>query len=95
LWPCERTSLAGYPPCSEVEPWPALKARRQRWAELLRLVYQVDVTVCSRCGGEMRIVAFVTEPTVITRILGHLERRGIDARATETPARRERAWATA
>ncbi len=65
----------------EPEPWPALKARRRRWAELLRLVFEVDVTACPRCGGEMRILAFVTEHAVVTRILTHLERRGIDARA--------------
>jgi len=29
----------------------------------------------------MRIIAFVTEPAVVTRILAHLERHGIDARA--------------
>ena len=65
----------------EAEPWPALKARRRRWAELLRMVFRVDVEVCPRCGGEMRIVAFVTEHVVVTRILAHLERRGVDARA--------------
>ncbi len=30
----------------EVAAWPALRARRRRWAELLRLVFEVDVTVC-------------------------------------------------
>jgi hypothetical protein len=29
----------------------------------------------------MRIVGFVTEPAVVRRILAHLERRGIEARA--------------
>jgi hypothetical protein len=61
--------------------WPALRARRRRWAELLRLVYAVDVEVCGRCGGAARIVGFVTEPRVVRRILAHLERRGIKARA--------------
>jgi hypothetical protein len=61
--------------------WPALKARRRRWAELLRLVFRVEVETCPRCGGEARIVAFLTEPAVIRRILGHLGRRGVDARA--------------
>ena len=42
----------------EPEPWPALKAWRRRWAELLRLVFAVDVEVFPRCGGEMRILAF-------------------------------------
>jgi hypothetical protein len=61
--------------------WPALKARRKRWAELLRMVFQVEVEVCPRCGGEARIIAFVTEPAVVRRILAHLERRGVEARA--------------
>lgn len=65
----------------EAEPWPALRARRRRWAELLRMVFQVEVEVCPRCGGEMSIVGFVTEHAVITRILAHLERRGVEARA--------------
>ena len=65
----------------EVAAWPALRARRRRWAELLRLVFAVDIEVCPRCGGEMRIIAFVTEHAVVTRILAHLERGGVDARA--------------
>jgi len=61
--------------------WPGLKARRRRWAELLRMVFQVEVAECPRCGGEARIVGFVTEPRVVRRILAHLERRGVEARA--------------
>ena len=72
---------AAHEPERETEPWPALQARRRRGAELLRMVFEVDVTACPRCGGEMRILAFVTEPAAITRILAHLERRGVDARA--------------
>lgn len=64
-----------------VAPWPALRARRRRWAEMLRRVFAVEVEVCPSCGGEMRILAFVTEPSVVTCILAHLARRGVDARA--------------
>jgi hypothetical protein len=63
------------------DAWPALRARRRRWAELLRLVFKVDVEVCARCGGATRILGFITEPAVVARILAHLKRRGIDARA--------------
>ena len=63
------------------EDGPALRARRRRWAELLRLVFQVDVEVCPRCGGEARILAFVTEPAIVRRILAHLEQREVDPRA--------------
>jgi len=61
--------------------WPALRARRRRWAELLRRVFAAEVEVCPRCGGQARILGFVTEPAVVTRILAHLARRGVDARA--------------
>ena len=37
--------------------------------------------MCPRCGGEARILGFVTEPQVVRRILAHLERCGVDARA--------------
>jgi hypothetical protein len=63
------------------EDWPALRARRRRWAELRRRVFQVEVAGCPRCGGAMRMVALVTAPAVVRRILAHLERRGVDARA--------------
>ena len=74
---------SGEPPdaVEHEENWPALQARRRWWAELLRRVFKVDVEGCARCGGEARIIGFVTEPQGIRRILAHLERRGVDARA--------------
>jgi len=33
---------------------------------------------CPSCGGEMRIVSVILEHRVITRILGHLARKGIE-----------------
>ena len=70
------------PSSSEPAPeWPALRARRRRWAELLRLGYAIDVEGCVRCGGAARIIGFVTEPAVVRRMLERLERRGIEARA--------------
>ena len=61
--------------------WPALRARRRRGAELLRWVFKVEVEVCPRCGGEARLLGFVTAPVAVRLILVHLERRGVDARA--------------
>lgn len=49
--------------------------------ELLRLMFAVDVGLCPRSGGEMRIIAFVTEHAGVTRILAHRVRGGVDARA--------------
>jgi hypothetical protein len=54
---------------------------RRRWAELIRLVYEVDPLECPRCGGEMRVIALIHEPAVIDKILRHLRNKGRDGRA--------------
>jgi hypothetical protein len=54
---------------------------RRRWAELIRLVYEVDPLVCPRCGGQMRVIALIQEPAVTNEILRHLRSKGRDARA--------------
>ncbi len=60
-------------PLVTVDPQPeALVEARRRWAELLRRIFEVDPLACPRCGEEMRIVAFITEPQQIDRILDHL-----------------------
>lgn len=51
------------------------RARRRRWAQLVRRVYEVDPLVCPRCGGEMRIISVILDPAVITAILDHLRKR--------------------
>jgi ribosomal protein S27E len=53
------------------------RARRRAWARLIRRIYEVDPMVCTSCGGEMRIVSVILEHRVITRILGHLARKGV------------------
>jgi hypothetical protein len=39
----------------------------------LRKVYEVDPMICPRCGGRMRVVAFLTEHGVVDRFIGHLK----------------------
>ena len=43
------------------------------WAEMIRKVYEVDPLICPRCGGTMKVVAFLTEYGVVDRIIRHLE----------------------
>jgi hypothetical protein len=42
------------------------------WAELLKLVFLVDVLRCPRCGGRRKILAAITEGRVIRAILTSL-----------------------
>jgi hypothetical protein len=48
------------------------KAARYVWALLLARIYEVLPLVCPKCGGDMRIIAFINEGPVIREILGHL-----------------------
>jgi hypothetical protein len=45
---------------------------RYAWALLLARIYEVFPLTCPRCGGEMRIIAFITEAVVVRDILAHL-----------------------
>ena len=45
--------------------------RRLRWAALMKRTFEVDVLRCE-CGGERRVIAFITEPGTARAILEHL-----------------------
>ena len=45
---------------------------RLDWASLLKRVFGVDVLKCSRCQGQMRLIACIEEPDVAKKILEHL-----------------------
>jgi hypothetical protein len=64
---------------------PERAALRRRWANLIRRVYEVDPLVCPRCGAEMRIIAFITKPRVIKRILDHIRSRDRPSRSPPHP----------
>ncbi len=42
------------------------------WVMLLARIYEVLPLICPYCGGEIRIIAFITEPGPIHAILTHL-----------------------
>jgi hypothetical protein len=60
------------PDADLVGPDDPARARRLSWASLFRRVWREDVLVCSRCGGELRLVAVIEDPAVIERILKHV-----------------------
>jgi len=39
---------------------------------LLARIYELFPLVCSRCGGEMEIIAFITEAPTVRAILTHI-----------------------
>ncbi|MDB4035787.1 transposase [Pseudomonadales bacterium] len=42
------------------------------WAQRLKRVFNGDITVCPMCSGKLRIIAEITDPEVIQKILQHM-----------------------
>ena len=42
------------------------------WVQRLKRVFNIDIEVCSRCGGSVRVIACIEDQDVIDRILAHL-----------------------
>lgn len=61
---------ASHFPLIEVDP---TYAPSKGWAEMIRKVYEVDPMVCPRCGGTMKAIAFLTDYSVVDRIIDHLK----------------------
>jgi hypothetical protein len=53
---------------------------------LLKRVFDIDMQHCANCGGQLKIIAAIVDPTLITKILTHLH---LPARAPpRSPVRR-------
>ena len=48
------------------------KSINKTWAALIKQVYEVDPLVCEKCGGEMKIIAFITDFTELKKIIANL-----------------------
>jgi hypothetical protein len=74
-------------------PEPAIPKRAKAhylWAALIARIYEVFPLLCPLCGGQMRLIAFITEGTQIRRILDHI---GVDAEPPHiAPARGPPLW---
>ena len=43
------------------------------WAAMIRKVYEVDPLLCPKCGGTMKVIAFITDYQAVDRIIDHLK----------------------
>jgi len=66
---------------------PKITLRKIRWAELIRQVFEVDPLKCAKCGGQMKVIAFITtsQQSVIDSILDHLGESTGTVKATGPP----------
>lgn len=67
-------SAANEPGDSDVALWdpPAVRPRKMPWASLLMRSLGVDALECPRCQSQMVLLALITAPRVVAKILDHL-----------------------
>ena len=42
------------------------------FAKILKRVFDIDIQICSKCGGQIKIIAAIQNQQVIKRIFPHL-----------------------
>jgi len=66
------------------------RVARYAWALPLARIYEAFPLLCPKCGGEMRIIAFIAEAAVVRDILAHLGKPTVAPRMA--PARGPPPW---
>jgi hypothetical protein len=73
--PAHRGRGAERRPVSAADPTkPSTRHVAMSWARRLKRVFDVEIERCTRCGGQLKIIAGIEEPQLIAKILSHLER---------------------
>ena len=42
------------------------------WAQRLKRVFNIDIKLCARCGGSIKVIACIEDQEIIDTILAHL-----------------------
>ena len=70
--PAKRGKREKYHSVHGADHTPAEKRASITWAQRLKRVFDIDIETCSKCGGDVRIIASIEDPAVIQKILAHL-----------------------
>ena len=78
---------ASQPPGAAIDPDnpPTPRHVAMNWARRLKRVFGIEIDSCSRCGGQLKIVASIEEPELIAKILAHLDRTSAEPHQSELP----------
>ena len=60
---------------SWLEKTPDERHRVMTWMQRLKRVFSIDIEICERCGGQVKVIASIEAPTVIEQILKHLKQK--------------------
>ena len=54
------------------EPEKPASPKKISWARLLKRVFNIDVSVCPKCQGQIKIISAIKDPKIIKKILNHM-----------------------
>ncbi len=57
------------------EQTPIERRAAMTWAQRLKRVFNIDIEVCTQCGGPVKVIACIEDPVVIKKILAHLKQK--------------------
>jgi hypothetical protein len=49
------------------------------WAQRLKRLFSIDIEVCNRCGGSVKVISCIEDQDIIDRILAHIRNKEQDA----------------
>ena len=64
------------PPAPDTDCRPSATESQAAWARLIAKIYEVDPLRCRKCGSQMRVLALITDPEGVRKILKHLIKIG-------------------
>jgi len=64
---------------------PSERHAAMTWAQRLKRVFNIDIETCSECGGDVRIIACIEDPVVISKILTYLDDKVTPVETAQLP----------
>jgi hypothetical protein len=56
---------------------PEQRRQSMTWAQRLKRVFNIDISICEKCRGEAKIIACIEDQSVIDKILQYLQAKGL------------------
>jgi hypothetical protein len=74
------------------QPWdektPVQRHVSMTWMQRLKRVFNIDIEICEKCKGPVKIIACVEDPAVIEKILKHLKEKVVTRNTVKLPPER-------
>ena len=51
------------------------KRKTMTWGKKLKRIFNIDIEICEKCQGHVKIIACIEDPVVIDKILAHLKNK--------------------